>query len=119
MGKPQHYCADLSPVSGRTAKNRNDTLFNIILEDLPHLKLTYFPEYNPFIRTGVAQKNTGTQIGKNRFSSRKDLLDTIIHEELHHRWWKKGIFDHHVLGSEKETRFYETVQRYKKMRGWI
>lgn len=70
------------------------------------------------IRTGVAQKDTGIQIGKNMFSSREDLRDTIIHEELHHRWWKKGIFNHHPRYSYKEERFYETIEKYMRMRGW-
>lgn len=82
------------------------------------MNLSYKPEYRPFIRTGIAKKNIGTQIGKKMFVSRNELRDTIIHEELHHRWWKRGVFDHHPVGTDKEKMFYETIRRYKEMRGW-
>lgn len=52
------------------------------------------------------------------FVSRSELRDTIKHEEPHHRWWKRGIIDHHPKGSDKEGIFYETIRRYKTMRGW-
>ena len=52
------------------------------------------------------------------FSSRVDLRDTIIHEELHHRWWQRGIIDHHPMNSTKEAIFYKTINAYKQMRGW-
>ena len=43
------------------------------------------------------------------FESRAALRNTIVHEELHHRWWSRGIMDHHPAGSAKEARFYETI----------
>ena len=116
--KPQTYTSDLSNVTGKGARARNRAIQAIIKEDFPDLKLTYEPEYSPFIRTGVAQRNTGTQVGKNMFLSRADLRDTIIHEELHHRWWKRGIIDHHPMDSTKEAIFYKTISAYKQMRGW-
>ncbi len=116
---PQYYTSDLSNVTGKAAKARKRAIEAILKEDFPDLRLTYKPEYSPFIRTGVAQKNAGTQIGKNMFVSRNELRDTIIHEELHHRWWKRGIIDHHPMGTDKEKAFYEIIRRYKKMRGWI
>ena len=63
-------------------------------------------------------KDKGTQLGKKVFSSRDELRDTIIHEELHHRWWRKGILDHHPRNSLKEEKFYLTIERYKQMRKW-
>ncbi len=108
----------MSNVTGKGARARNRAIQAIIKEDFPDLKLTYESEYSPFIRTGVAQRNTGTQIGKNMFSSRVDLRDTIIHEELHHRWWQRGIIDHHPMNSTKEAIFYKTINAYKQMRGW-
>jgi len=89
-----------------------------IKEDFKDLKLTYEPEYSPYIRTGVAKKNTGTQIGKLSFHSRAELRDTIIHEELHHRWWKQGKINHHPNGSPFEKAFYEIIERYKIKRKW-
>lgn len=52
------------------------------------------------------------------FVSRNELRDTIIHEELHHRWWERGIINHHPTGVDKEKLFYETIKRYKEMIGW-
>lgn len=118
-GEPQHYTSDLSYVTGKAAKARQKAIEAIIKEDFPNLKLTYKPAYSPFIRTGVAQKFTGTQIGKRMFVSRKALRDTIIHEELHHRWWKRKIYNHHPPGgTKKEEIFYKIIKRYKEMRGW-
>lgn len=117
-GRPQTYTSDLSYVTGKAARARNKAIDIIIKEDFPDLKLSYKPQYSPFIRTGVAKQNTGTQIGKKMFVSRAELRDTILHEELHHRWWRRGIIDHHPIGSDKEALFYKTLQAYKKMRGW-
>ena len=117
-GNPQYYTSDLLQVTGKAAKARKKAIEAILKEDFPDLNLTYKPEYSPFIRTGIAQQNTGTQIGKNMFISRNELRDTIIHEELHHRWWKRGIVNHHPIGTKKEQVFYEIIKRYKKMRGW-
>lgn len=117
-GITQTYTKDLSHVTGKGAKNRNKAIEIIIKEDFPDLKLSFKPEYSPFIRTGIAQRNTGTQIGKKMFVSREELRDTILHEELHHRWWNRNIVNHHPVGSEKEELFYKTLRGYKKMRGW-
>jgi hypothetical protein len=117
-GGPQNFTADLSHVTGRTALARNKAIGAIIGEDFGSLRLTHTPEYSPFIRTGVAKLGDGTQIGKTRFSSRAELRNTIVHEELHHRWWARGIYDHHPVGSALETKFYNTIERYERMRGW-
>ncbi|WP_116248542.1 hypothetical protein [Nocardiopsis sp. FIRDI 009] len=47
----------------------------------------------------------------------------ITHEELHHRWWSRGIDSedqpHHPRGgSGLPSHFYETVRRYRAMSGW-
>ncbi|GKX53155.1 RHS repeat-associated core domain-containing protein [Budvicia aquatica] len=115
---PQMYTPDLSHVTGTGAKAREKAIDSIIKEDFPNLDLTYTPQYSPFIGHGVAMKDKGTQLGKKVFSSRDELRDTIIHEELHHRWWRKGILDHHPRNSLKEEKFYLTIERYKQMRKW-
>jgi hypothetical protein len=33
----------------------------------------------------------GTLVGRKSLVSRAELIDTIIHEELHHRIWKRAI----------------------------
>ena len=114
----QTYTSDLSHATGKGSKTRQRAINSILKEDFSDLNLTHNPEYSPFIRTGVAKKDAGTQIGKNMFSSRNELRDTIIHEELHHRWWKRGLRNHHPPSSTREWKFYETIDRYKKMRGW-
>ena len=114
----QAYTSDLSHVTGKTAQTNNRAIQSIIAEDLPSLNLTYIPEYSPFMRTGIAQKGMGTQIGKTQFSSRANLLDVIVHEEVHHRWWSKGLYNHHPKGSLLELKFYATIARYKRMRGF-
>uniref|UniRef100_UPI0005EB46E5 RHS repeat-associated core domain-containing protein n=1 Tax=Escherichia coli TaxID=562 RepID=UPI0005EB46E5 len=116
---PQTYVSDLGHVTGSTARARNKEITAILKEDFAYLKLTYIPQYNPFMRTGIAKLGEGTQFGKNSFSSRAELRDVIIHEELHHRWWKRGLNDHHPKGTEMEQKFYETIRRYKRMRGWL
>ncbi|WP_095158530.1 hypothetical protein [Pseudomonas sp. Irchel 3E13] len=55
---------------------------------------------------------------ENNFSSRALLRNVIVHEELHHRWWQRGIIDHHPNGTFKEERFYEKIRRHEQMRGW-
>ncbi len=117
-GNPQFYTEDLSHVTGKAAKTRQKAIEAILKEDFPDLRLTFKPEYSPFIRTGVAMRNTGTQIGKKMFVSRAELRDVIIHEELHHRLWKRGIINHHPRGTIQEKKFYELIRRYKEMRGW-
>lgn len=117
-GSPQAFTSDLSHVTGKTAMARNRAISAVINEDLKSLRLTHQPQYSPFMRSGIAARDLGTQIGKNRFFSRSSLRDVIVHEELHHRWWAKGIFDHHPEGSEMEAKFYATLARYRRMRGW-
>lgn len=115
----QQFVSDLSHVTGKAAENRNRAIAASISEDLPNLNLTHTPQYNPWISHGVAQREAGTQIGRRSFESRAALRNTIVHEELHHRWWKRGILNHHPTGSAREAKFYETIRRYERMRGWM
>jgi RHS repeat-associated protein len=118
-GGKQIYVPDLSHVTGKTSRNRNRAIQSIIKEDFPDLNLTYIPEYNPFIRTGIAKINGGTQLGKNVFSSRSELRNTIVHEELHHRWWKRDMpRPHHSREFIPNEKFYDTIERYERIRGW-
>lgn len=120
-GSPQEWTADLSHVKGKTAVARNRAIQAVITEDLPNLRLRHIPEYDPFIRTGLAKVGVGTRIGKNTFSSRQELRDTIIHEELHHRWWERGLPSYHHSPNiyVPIERFYQVIERYFRMRGWL
>ena len=115
---PQVFVPDLSHVTGKGAAARNRAIRAAIAEDLTNLKLTAIPQYSPFIRTGIAsQKHMQTQIGKRSFSSRRDLVDTIVHEELHLRWFKRGILSSHHPREESfhSSRFYQIVARYMRL----
>ncbi|MCG8550069.1 MAG: hypothetical protein MI799_06685, partial [Desulfobacterales bacterium] len=114
------WTADLSNVTGKASQARNSAINAIIKEDFSNLKLTYTPQYSPFASQGVAKKGIGTQIGKQSFSSRQQLRDTVVHEELHHRWWKRGVDSPHhspdaYVPNEK---FYDVIKRYNQIRGW-
>lgn len=61
-----------------------------------HVRLTHRPRYSGRLRMWgqamleeVAQPGY-TSIGRASLSSRRELLDTIIHEEAHHRLWHKA-----------------------------
>jgi RHS repeat-associated protein len=108
------FVHDLSNVTGRGAYVRNRMIDTVIKKDLPGLRLTYRPQYNPFLEpVGVSSLGNGTQLGKLAFSSRLELIDTIVHEELHHRWWARGI-----LGSHHGPLFDATIERYLKLKGF-
>ena len=109
----------MSQVTGKTAIQRNKAIDAIINEDFPNINFRQKPEYNPFSQTDIAQEGSGTQIGKKSFFSREELGRTIIHEELHHRWWERGIPSYHhspdtYIPNEK---FYDVINRYFRMRG--
>ena len=117
-GEASPWTADLSVASGKAAKARNKAINAAIREDLPHLNLSSSPQYSPFAAQGVAKRNQGTQIGKKAFVSRDKLVDTIVHEELHLRWWRKGIQgNHHSPDTYVPNElFYNVLSRYKRLR---
>ncbi|MCP3143129.1 RHS repeat-associated core domain-containing protein [Pyxidicoccus xibeiensis] len=118
LPKFAEYVKDLSQFTGRTGVVRNAMIRETIGRYLPNLRLTFYPRFNPLLsRFGISLKDTGTQIGPHAFKSRRELIDTIVHEELHHRWWSRGIFGHHA-NKALEAKFEETVRRYMQMRGF-
>ncbi|MEU9186215.1 DUF6531 domain-containing protein [Streptomyces sp. NPDC048484] len=113
------WTADLSHATGKTTEARNRAIGALIAEDFPDLQLSYTPRYNPWGRHGVAKNGEGTQFGPRSFVSRDSLRLSTVHEELHHRWWGRGLNDHHPRnGSGTSDKFYDTVERYMRMRGW-
>ena len=124
---PQDWMADLSHVTGKTATSRNRAIQSVITDDLPDLRLTHTPQYSPIARTGLAKENVGTQIGYKSFESRSALRDVVVHEELHHRWFGRGLRSQHhnyrapsgeIVEVATDAKFYATIERYKRMRGW-
>ena len=80
---PRNYTSDLRHVTGRTAQRRNMAIRAMLNTTLRGMRATFRPIYSPFLRTGIAKRNIGTQIGKKEFHARKELARVIIHEELH------------------------------------
>ncbi|MEJ8635624.1 putative T7SS-secreted protein [Streptomyces sp. MS2.AVA.5] len=119
-GPNPRWTDDLSHVTGSTAQSRNRALQAIMVEDFAHLRFTHTPQYSPFVGHAVARYGEGTQVGPSPFASRHELRQSLVHEELHHRWWDRGVMEsHHPRdGSGNSDRFYETVARYMRMRGW-
>jgi hypothetical protein len=64
---------------------------------LANVKLTYPPRYAGRLRAcgRATLEEPGlpgyTSIGRPSLVSRRELVDTIIHEELHHRLWKRAM----------------------------
>src|SRR6266852_2891373 len=62
-----------------------------------NVRLSYPPQYSSRLRHfGVAIRTVSglgakTLIGRKSLVSRAELIDTIIHEELHHRIWKRAM----------------------------
>ncbi|MFF1692264.1 RHS repeat-associated core domain-containing protein [Streptomyces sp. NPDC058257] len=115
------WTSDISHVTGKTAKSRNRAIDTMIRRDFPDLKLTHKPQYSPWVNTGIAKDGLGTHIGYKRFSSSIDLRNSIVHEELRHRWFARGIpaGTHHPRDrSGLYEQFYATVNRCLSMRGW-
>ncbi|MEV0333953.1 hypothetical protein [Nocardia sp. NPDC050717] len=113
--------AQIVGATGSTSRVRQRAL-EIILSspDFENFRFTHIPVYSPTVYSGMAHRTGGTQIGKDRFSSRLDLRTTIVHEELHHRWYARGLTKHHPRdGSGTSKLFYDTVERYLKLRGWL
>ncbi|MEU5238653.1 DUF6531 domain-containing protein [Streptomyces lydicus] len=118
-GGGNQFVSTLSDVTGSTARSRNRAIEAILKEDFQHLQFTHRPQYSPWAGHGISKLGEGTHIGPSSFVSRRQLRDTIAHEELHHRWWNRGMFQHHPRdGSGTSRKFYETVHRYMRMRGW-
>ena len=113
------FTADLSHVTGRTASVRNAWIQGTMERDLPGVRFTHTPQYSPFIKQGfgVAQEGAGTQIGAKAFESQPQLIETLVHEELHHRWWQRGIYNHHA-DPVLDARFEAIIARYMRMRGF-
>lgn len=119
-GGASPWTEDLSHVTGKTARSRNAAIDALVKEDLSDLALTHHPAYSPFAELGVASEGKGTQIGKRNFSSRNKLRRAIVHEELHHRWWKRGKTGYHHSPDTyiPDEHFYKVINRYMRFRGW-
>ena len=90
-----------------------------VTEFLPRLKLRARPTYNPALdvpaRARVLSDGTRVaEIGPRSINSGyPETVDSLIHEDLHHRWWGRGVPSPH-----DHDRLQEVIERYCRMRGW-
>ena len=90
-----------------------------VTEFLPRLKLRAPPRYNPALdlpaRARVLSDGTRvTEIGPRSINNGyPETVDSLIHEDLHHRWWGRGIPSPH-----DHDRLQEVIERYSRRRGW-
>lgn len=88
--------ADLS--GGGRYRNPQAWIDGVVQTDpaLSNVKLTYPPRYSGRLQAyGQATLDESglpgyTAIGRRSLVSRRELLDTIIHEETHHRIWQRA-----------------------------
>jgi hypothetical protein len=84
---------------GARYRNPQAWIDKVVSQDptLQNVRLSFPPSYSSILRffgsakrtiTGIGAK---TLIGRTSLVSRVELIDTIIHEELHHRIWKRAI----------------------------
>jgi RHS repeat-associated protein len=121
LRRTRDYVPDLaSRTTGRTAQVRNAIIEDIASKELRGVKFTAKAEFSPFLEEmGVSQEGVGSQVGSLPFNSanpRTEVAGTMIHEELHQRWWARGMSDHH--GPELNHRFEKTIDRFGKRKGW-
>ncbi|WP_157770516.1 hypothetical protein [Corallococcus macrosporus] len=55
-------------------------------------------------------------MGRGAFKSQRELIDTLVHEELHHRWFVRGVYGHHK-NPVLDQKFPNVVNSYMRMRG--
>jgi hypothetical protein len=98
---PRSGSVDLSrgrSPGGRRYQNPQAWIDHVVATDpaLHGVRLSYDPRYSGRLAAhGQATlEEPGvpgyTSIGRPSLSSRRELLDTIIHEETHHRLWKRA-----------------------------
>jgi RHS repeat-associated protein len=126
--KRYHYKTDLSHLDKETGARRleidqrEQMIDSILANELKGVSLTFRPRYNPDLEyMGISRKGVGTQLGPEAFRSRFELSKTMLHEEVHHLWWARGITgirdDHHPPGSLLAREFYGTLNQWLKSLG--
>jgi hypothetical protein len=82
--------------------------------------MTYHPEYDPEMISlfyGGAQEGVGSFVGPRAIGAgRRQTIRTIVHEELHHRLWRRGWW--YGLKAGKWEDYIETViDRFMRIKG--
>jgi hypothetical protein len=84
---------------GARYRNPQAWIDKIVSQDaaLKNVRISHPPKYSSQLRHfGLAIRTLSgsgarTLIGRKSLVSRAELIDTIIHEELHHRIWKRAM----------------------------
>ncbi|HUT92889.1 MAG TPA: hypothetical protein VMY37_25575, partial [Thermoguttaceae bacterium] len=114
-------------------RNPQAWIDSVIDEDIANVSLSHRPRYNGRLKDfGQATLDTPglpgsgrTTIGRPSLRSRTEMVDTIIHEETHHRLWERFL-----RGSKKaesliadidieETYVDAVAKRFLRMKGLI
>jgi hypothetical protein len=108
----------------------------LVKNELSGIEFTGHPVYNPRISNpGVTRfgGSTGylyvkkTEIGKQYYPGDRELVDTLIHEEMEARIWTRDkplyarlrkTADDRVLVDERHLYIDQVISRYAKLRGW-
>ncbi len=90
---------------------------DIAQNELANTRLTHPPAYDsemPLDIYGMATRNESTRIGPLAIDQgRRETLVTIVHEEMHHRLWARGV------PSNLHHPYVERVaQRFARLEGW-
>ena len=119
--------------SGKVAvtQERIDAIVN---GKLSGVNFTVQPQYNAKIRSygkttvslyswgAVNPKSVKIEIGKQRNDSDKELIDTLLHEELEARIWIRNTKKFKKLSEATEDKrhayIYKVIKRFMGMKGW-
>ena len=107
-----------APAIAGSIENRQRAIDAVVREDFSGVRFSANPTYNPDF-TGFGRATpTSIEIGRNpsNFSSRMELRDSLVHEELHHRLWRRGVTSPHHPSQDAFIR--SRIDRYFRMRGW-
>ena len=105
-----------------TGRHIDQNLLNdIVFKDsvLKNVNLTEYPIFNPSLKSlgevKLMRGGSSSQIGPRAFSSRSEIIDTILHEDLHIRLFNRNrTFD----SIDAEEAYIEAVtERFRKMKG--
>jgi hypothetical protein len=90
----------MADFSGGARYKHPQAWIDLIVETDPALanvRLSYPPQYASRLKAygRVTLEESGlpghTSIGRPSLVSRRELVDTIIHEEMHHRLWRRAM----------------------------
>ena len=107
---------------------------NLVANELENVRFTVHPVYNPqitkdgktvaeYYQWGDFKRITKIEIGRQSVSTKKYLLDTLVHEELEARIMSgKNRFYRELMqrnvDAEIHGHIYTVIEKYFTMKGW-